>query len=297
MTQHDGKIFGIGFYKTGTTTLYDALRMLGYHTSTATSSAATRAPTTARRSSGRSMRATTACRRSTCSTRSPTTRTSTSGGEIYALFPDAKYILTVRDEERWIDSCVKFFRHRRMRPMRVWMFGPHANPARDEASRQAWLDAYRAHNAAVRDFFATRGRSSTSSSTRRARAAGIACARSSARRSRTSRGRTPIRPSPTSRGVRRGAASKQALGLELRDAGAGRRRLMRAGSGQPQHQRRLVHPVAQQAARQRLAPVGDLPVALRAAPPRPPQGRRRTHGAAASNTRARRSRTPAGRAR
>ena len=32
MAQHDGKIFGIGFYKTGTTTLYDALRTLGYHT-------------------------------------------------------------------------------------------------------------------------------------------------------------------------------------------------------------------------------------------------------------------------
>jgi hypothetical protein len=40
--------------------------------------------------------------------------------------------------------------------MRVWMFGPHANPGRDAASRQAWLDAYRAHNAAVREFFATR---------------------------------------------------------------------------------------------------------------------------------------------
>jgi hypothetical protein len=40
--------------------------------------------------------------------------------------------------------------------MRLWMFGPHANPARDSASRQAWLDAYRAHNAAVRAHFAGR---------------------------------------------------------------------------------------------------------------------------------------------
>jgi hypothetical protein len=40
--------------------------------------------------------------------------------------------------------------------MRVWMFGPHANPARDAASRQAWLDAYRAHNTAVRAHFASR---------------------------------------------------------------------------------------------------------------------------------------------
>jgi hypothetical protein len=38
--------------------------------------------------------------------------------------------------------------------MRVWMFGPHADPSRDAASRQAWLDAYRQHNAAVREHFA-----------------------------------------------------------------------------------------------------------------------------------------------
>ena len=32
MTQYDGKIFCIGFYKTGTTSLYEALRILGYET-------------------------------------------------------------------------------------------------------------------------------------------------------------------------------------------------------------------------------------------------------------------------
>ena len=50
--------------------------------------------------------------------------------EIYAQYPDAKYILTVRDEERWIESCVRFYRNRRIRPMRVWMFGKHAEPGR-----------------------------------------------------------------------------------------------------------------------------------------------------------------------
>jgi hypothetical protein len=38
--------------------------------------------------------------------------------------------------------------------MRVWMFGPHADPSRSDASRAAWLEAYRAHNAAVRAHFA-----------------------------------------------------------------------------------------------------------------------------------------------
>jgi len=42
----------------------------------------------------------------------------------------------VRDEDPWIDSCVRFFRHRRIRPMRVWMFGQHANPAGSPESRQ-----------------------------------------------------------------------------------------------------------------------------------------------------------------
>ena len=32
MAQFDGKIFCIGFYKTGTTSLYEALRLLGYRT-------------------------------------------------------------------------------------------------------------------------------------------------------------------------------------------------------------------------------------------------------------------------
>ncbi len=157
MAQHDGKIFGIGFYKTGTTTLYDALRTLGYHTVNGdkpgsypgADDGATlirqidagdfRLPTfeTVRRVHRQPVLPDLARR----STRS---------------YPDARYILTVRDEERWIASCVKFFRHRRIRPMRVWMFGPHANPSRDEASRQAWLDAYRAHNAAVRAHFASR---------------------------------------------------------------------------------------------------------------------------------------------
>jgi hypothetical protein len=51
---------------------------------------------------------------------------------------------------------VSFYRNRRIRPMRLWMFGRHADPSRDEESRQAWLEAYREHNRAVRGFFASR---------------------------------------------------------------------------------------------------------------------------------------------
>jgi hypothetical protein len=156
MTQHDGKVFGIGFYKTGTTTLYDALRTLGYHTvngdTPGSYPGADDGATLIRQIDAGDFRLPT-FEMFDAFTDNPYFRI---WREIHALYPEARYILTVRDEEAWIASCVKFFRHRRIRPMRVWMFGPHANPGRNAASRQAWLDAYRAHNAAVRAHFASR---------------------------------------------------------------------------------------------------------------------------------------------
>jgi len=156
MAQHDGKIFCIGFYKTGTTTLYDALRTLGYHTvngdTPGSYPGADDGATLIRQIDAGDYRLPTFDMFDAFSD-NPYFRI---WRQIHDQFPQAKYILTVRDEDRWIESCVKFYRHRRIRPMRVWMFGPHANPAASPASRQAWLDAYRAHNAAVREFFATR---------------------------------------------------------------------------------------------------------------------------------------------
>jgi len=156
VAQHDGKIFGIGFYKTGTTTLYEALRILGYHTingdKLGSYPGADDGATLIRQIDAGDYRLPT-FGMFEAFTDNPYFSI---WRQIYDLYPDAKYIMTTREEQRWIDSCVKFFRHRRMRPMRLWMFGPHANPAKDAASRQAWLDAYRAHNAAVRQFFASR---------------------------------------------------------------------------------------------------------------------------------------------
>ena len=141
MSQHDGKIFGIGFYKTGTTTLYDALRLLGYSTvngdKPGSYPGADDGATLVRQIDAGDYRLPT-FDMFDAFTDNPYFRI---WRRIYDMYPDAKYILTVRDEARWIASCAKFFRHRRVRPMRVWMFGAHANPGRD---------------AAVREFFATR---------------------------------------------------------------------------------------------------------------------------------------------
>ena len=156
MTQYDGKIFCIGFYKTGTTSLYEALRILGYETvngdTPGSYPGADDGATLIRQIDAGNFRLPT-FELFEAFTDAPYFRI---WREIHAMFPDARYVLTVRDETLWIDSCVRFYRNRRIRPMRLWMFGDHADPSRDEASRQAWLDAYRAHNAAVREHFRTR---------------------------------------------------------------------------------------------------------------------------------------------
>ena len=156
MAQYDGKIFGIGFYKTGTTSLFEALRILGYDTvngdTPGSYPGADDGATLIRQIDAGDFRLPT-FEKFDAFTDNPYFRI---WREIHAMYPDARYILTVRDEEPWIASCTGFFRDRRIRPMRAWMFGPYADPSRDDASREAWLAAYRSHNAAVREFFATR---------------------------------------------------------------------------------------------------------------------------------------------
>lgn len=149
-----GKVFCIGFYKTGTTTLYEALKVLGYRAingdKPGSYPGADDGATLIRRIDAGDFRLPT-FDLFDAFTDNPYF---TIWRQIHGLFPEAKYIFTVRDEQRWIESCVRFYANRRIRPMRVWMFGEHADPARSTESRQAWLDAYRAHNAAVREHFA-----------------------------------------------------------------------------------------------------------------------------------------------
>jgi hypothetical protein len=156
MMQYDGKIFGIGFYKTGTTSLFEALRILGYHTvngdTPGSYPGADDGETLIRQIDAGDFRLPT-FEMFEAFTDNPYFRI---WREIYSMYPDARYILTARDEDSWIASCTSFYRNRRIRPMRAWMFGPHADPSRDEESRQAWLASYRAHNRAVREFFACR---------------------------------------------------------------------------------------------------------------------------------------------
>jgi hypothetical protein len=155
-TTSSGKVFVIGFYKTGTTTLYEALQLLGLRAingdEPGSYPGADDGATLLRQIEAGDYRLPT-FDLFDAFTDNPYFHL---WREMYRQFPDAKYILSVRDEQPWIESCARFYRNRRVRPMRVWMFGTHANPGANEASRQAWLEAYRAHNAAVREFFASR---------------------------------------------------------------------------------------------------------------------------------------------
>jgi hypothetical protein len=150
------KIFCIGFYKTGTTTLFEALKVLGFRTingdKPGSYPGADDGATLLRQVAAGDYRLPT-LDLFDAFTDNPYFHL---WREMYAQFPDARYILSVREEQQWLDSCVKFYRNRRVRPMRLWMFGKHADPSQNSQSRQAWLDAYRAHNAAVRAHFATR---------------------------------------------------------------------------------------------------------------------------------------------
>jgi hypothetical protein len=152
--RYAGKVFCIGFYKTGTTTLFEALKLLGYRTvngdKPGSYPGADDGATLLRQIEAGDFRLPT-FELFDAFTDNPYFSL---WREIHEQFPDAKYILTVREETRWIESCVRFYANRRIRPMRIWMFGPHADPSRDQASRRAWLEAYRAHNSAVRRHFA-----------------------------------------------------------------------------------------------------------------------------------------------
>jgi hypothetical protein len=72
--------------------------------------------------------------------------------EIDASYPGCKFILTTRrDEERWLNSLIAFFGGRNWPEIRM-VFGVDA----DLKYRETILSRYRQHNAAVREYFSGR---------------------------------------------------------------------------------------------------------------------------------------------
>lgn len=151
--QYVGKIFGIGFHKTGTTSLTLALRRLGYKTihgdGYGTWSHADEGQTLLKLIERGDYRL-------------PTFKLFDAfldnpyfsiWPHLHRLYPEAKFILTVREERDWIESCAKYFGDRRVRPMQQWKFGDSANPSKSESARQKWLQLYRQHNSSIMQHF------------------------------------------------------------------------------------------------------------------------------------------------
>lgn len=71
--------------------------------------------------------------------------------EIDELLPDARFILTVRDPEDWFDSVCRFF-GAQVTPMRQWIYG-EGSPL---GNRSVYLERYESHLAQVTSHFANR---------------------------------------------------------------------------------------------------------------------------------------------
>lgn len=153
------KVFGIGFHKTGTTSLFDAFKILGYRAVHGDQRKSPHGGTAGKKLLSEYIEK--------GNYHLPTFEWYDAfidnpyfsiWKELVKIFPTARYILTIRDEKDWIESCVRYYSGRKVRPMREWMFGPYADPSRNKESKMAWLKAYQHHNAEVIKYFESTGK-------------------------------------------------------------------------------------------------------------------------------------------
>src|SRR5438105_12611610 len=136
------KIFGIGFHKTGTSSLQRALEILGYRCCSDVGIYDENITHTARNLAFALIPKFDAFRDNPWPILFK---------ELDAHIPRSKFILTVRDENKWIQSVVNHF-GTNVTPMRKWIYGvgfPKGNES-------IYLDRYRAHNRDVRAYFSNR---------------------------------------------------------------------------------------------------------------------------------------------
>lgn len=148
------KVFCVGFPKTGTTSLASALRRLGFRAVHGDGS-----DTAHGGDEGRSLIA--MIERGDFNLPTLEIYDAFTDNPYFTIwrplaerFPDARFILTLRNENEWISSCIRYYRGRRIRPMRAWTFGDAADPSSSAKAAGRWLSRYRDHNAAVQAHFA-----------------------------------------------------------------------------------------------------------------------------------------------
>lgn len=141
---HRPKIIGVGMQKTGTSSLRDALRLLGYHVGD--NNFQMLWPIVA----GNWERVARKVARYHAVEDNPWPLVYR---ELDQRFPGSKFILTLRDEDAWYRSVARHI-GAQPNPMHEWIYGrgksvPQRNPAHA-------ISVYRRHNEAVRAYFATR---------------------------------------------------------------------------------------------------------------------------------------------
>lgn len=136
------KVFGIGFHKTGTSSLRDALDLLGYRVRGIFGKAD---PDIATNALARAL--------------SIVDRFDAFQDNPWPIFyreldqhaPGSKFILTERDTSSWLQSALKHFGHGST-PMRRWIYGV-GSPVGNE---DVFVARYERHNQEVKEYFAAR---------------------------------------------------------------------------------------------------------------------------------------------
>ena len=136
------KVFGIGFHKTGTTSLAEALRHLGYRVTGPNEVTNPRIAEIAERLIYDLANQFDAFQDNPWPL---------FYRELDQAFPDSKFVLTIRPAEEWIESIVNHARDIDT-PMRTWIYGV-GNPRGNEA---VYMERYNRHNRDVKAYFRDR---------------------------------------------------------------------------------------------------------------------------------------------
>lgn len=140
----DAKIIGVGFHKTGTTSLDHALRILGY------SVAGAKIELAQDLIDGNLDKALAYASEFDALQDNPWALLYK---ELDQAFPKSKFILTTRDEDKWYQSCLKHFGSESTL-MREWIYGK--DMGMPEGNKQVYIKRFRSHNTEVRTYFENR---------------------------------------------------------------------------------------------------------------------------------------------
>lgn len=136
------KVIGIGFHKTGTSTLGTVLKKLGYKVTGSRPELAKYLINNDLESVFKKARKYDAFQDNPWPLLYK---------EFDKRYPNSKFILTIRDEEKWIKSAVNYF-NTRDSEMRNWIYGA----GHPKSNEKVYLERYRAHNKEVLEYFKDR---------------------------------------------------------------------------------------------------------------------------------------------